>query len=462
MNRSRFLATLIVFLAVTAAAIAQTPKYVIYFIGDGMGCNQVYATQAYNKAMGLEPVNFYSFPVRALITTYSASSLVTDSSAAGTALSTGTKIKNGVCGIDMAGNILKTVSEYAQEKGIGTGVATTVGINHATPAAFYGHTQSRADYDILSQQLIDSKMDFAAGASFIKGKGSELAPKDWVAKAENAGIKVFYGKDKYKTVKGKRVICLSDNIDVDRLEYAIDRKSGQTELADFTAAGLDYLYTNFSKKGFVFMVEGGKIDYACHAKDAATAVAEVNDLAKSVQLAIDFYNKHPKETLIIVTADHETGGMIIGDSKYEVRPEILANQKVSKDVLTAALHKLSLEMGENITWKAVKNCLSENLGLWTSVPVSADQEKKFTQIFKEVYLDSADASEVNLYSANSKMAVAAVDFLEHSAGVNYTFGSHSGAPLMIYCKGASATSFAGITDNTEVPLTIEKLLKLRK
>ena len=147
---------LTIFAAVMAftAMHAQTPKYVFYFIGDGMGANHAYAAVAYNRAMGQPDPNFWSFPVKGLITTYSASSLVTDSSAAGTALSSGTKIVNGACGIDPEGNWTTSILEIAQTKGWGTGVATSVGVNHATPAAFYGHSKSRNDYDTLSSYRI--------------------------------------------------------------------------------------------------------------------------------------------------------------------------------------------------------------------------------------------------------------------------------------------------------------------
>ena len=137
--------TYLLLLAMLVMGCSSEPKvkYVFYFIGDGMGVNEVIGTNLYNQANGQENVNFTSFPVVNFITTVSANSLVTDSSAAGTALATGVKINNGVVGVDPDGNWTPNLTEWAHAAGFGTGVATSVGVNHATPASFVAHTASR-------------------------------------------------------------------------------------------------------------------------------------------------------------------------------------------------------------------------------------------------------------------------------------------------------------------------------
>ena len=441
-------------------ASAGTPKYVFYFIGDGMGINQVRLTDIYNEALGLEPVNFAGFPVKALVTSHSANSLVTDSSAAGTALSSGEKINNGGMGIRPDGVLTHPLTEYAKAKGYGCGIVTSVGVNHATPSAFYAHSNSRGDLDVLSRQLIESgDVDFAAGSSFLCGRGAPMQPDNWIEAAREAGITVMCGKDEFRSVKGSRVICLGDDYNhQSALPYAIDRKEGDTSLADFTAAAIDYLSTNFSK-GFFLMVEGGKIDYACHANDAATVVHEVNDMCESVALALEFYAKHPDNTLIVVTADHETGGMSIGNGRYECNAGLLAGQKLSKDELSAALSALQREKGDALTWNDVKGLLRDELGFWDTVPVDPRAEKRFTQIFKDSYIDGVNDPEVNLYSVNSRMAAAAIEHLDKMAQVGWVSGSHSGATLAVYVLGAKASEFAGIGDNTHIPQTIRKVAK---
>lgn len=455
-------AILTIFAALMAfvAVQAQTPKYVFYFIGDGMGVNHAYAAVAYNRAMGQPDVNFWNFPVKGLITTYSASSLVTDSSAAGTALSSGTKIVNGACGYAPDGTWTTSILEVAKTKGWGAGVATSVGVNHATPAAFYGHDESRNHYDKLSQQLLDSKLDFAAGSSFLHERHSQLFNDDWIAKAKEAGISVFRGKEEYKKTDG-RVIMLSNAPKAsDDLPYAVDRKPGQTKLADFTEAAIDHLYSHYAKKGFILMVEGGMIDHAAHANDTGGVIGEVNDMAESVQLALDFAAKHPNETLIIVTADHETGGLTMGYGAYEMHPERLAAQKATKDVLSFKI--ISLLQKEDVSWKEVKNVLKEELGLWDTVPVDPRAEKHFTQLYKDAFIDKDIQEDRNLYSSTALLASEAIKYLDNNASnLSWSFGSHSGAPVPIYAYGVKAEAFGSLSDNTDVPKTILKVCKIK-
>ncbi len=455
----RFL-TLVIAVVLTAGAYAQTPKYVFYFIGDGMGANHTHLTNMYNKAVGLPQVNFTAFPVQALITTYSDNSLVTDSSAAGTALSSGVKIPNNWLGVAADSSWTTSIAELAQKKGFGTSVVTSVGVNHATPAAFYGHDASRNSYDVISQQLLDSKIDFAAGSRFLKQRGSALESEDWIAKAREAGINVFCGREQYKPVKGGRVIYLAADQKPDDLVYAVDRREGQTSLRDFTEAAIDYMWTNFSKKGFFLMIEGGMIDHAAHADDAVGVIHEVNDMAQSVQLALDFAAKHPNETLIIVTADHETGGLVMGSGMYEMRPQNYRFAKCSKDGLSAAIAQLRAGAKDRtVSWEEVKQLLSEKLGLWSELPVHPMVERRLTQAYKETFLDKADARERNLYSSNEKFAVEAIKVLDSIAMVSWSFGSHSGAPVMLWVYGAKASEFSNCHDNTDVPKTIARVAR---
>lgn len=445
-----------------AGSFAQTPKYVIYFIGDGMGINQAYLTQQYNRVTspdGTGNLNFMQFPVRTFVSSYCANSLVTDSAAAGTALSSGEKTDSQRLGTRPDGSAMTSILEKAKRSGFGTGVVTSVGISHATPAAFYAHVDNRNSYDQINEQLIASKVDFAAGSTFLTERRSTMKEEDWVKKAKDAGIEVFIGQDEFKQVKGKRVIYLSNSLANHVLPFAIDRKPGDTTLSDFTEGAIDYLYSNF-KKGFFLMVEGGEIDEFGHADDAAGCVAETNDMAKALDIALAFYEKHPKETVIIVTADHETGGLTMGAGQYALTPEVLSNQKVAKDNLTAELKALS-NNGEEVTWSQVKAVLKKSLGFWDTVELTAAEENQLTQAYKEAYLDKTAREERNLYSSNVPLASVAVKILEKKANVTWGFGSHSGAPVPVFVKGASASSFMGISDNTDIPKTIEKIAKYK-
>ena len=181
------------------ASEGAAPKYVFYFIGDGMGVNQVFGAAEYNEATGYGPavINFSQFPVRGFVTTVSASSLVTDSAAAGTALATGVKTYNSAIGLNRDEQPVSNLSEWAKAAGFGTGVATTVGINHATPASFIAHTRVRGNYEDIAVQYMTAPVDFAAGGGFITEKNSGHDAAYFEDMARKAGIAVLHSPQQF-------------------------------------------------------------------------------------------------------------------------------------------------------------------------------------------------------------------------------------------------------------------------
>ena len=458
----------LILLSLLVAGCASKPqvKYVFYFIGDGMGVNEVIGTNLYNGANGLGNVNFTGFPVVNFITTVSANSLVTDSSAAGTALATGVKINNSVVGVDPEGNWTPNLTEWAHAAGFGTGVATSVGVNHATPASFVAHTASRNGYEEISLQMIDSPVDFMAGATFLTDRGSGHDAAYFEHKADSAGIAIFKGPGAIRAMDEidylkPRVLCLSAK-EEDSIPYAIDRKEDDTRLADFTDAGIRYLESRYGKKGFFFMIEGGKIDYAGHGNDAATCFQEVNDMAESVDLALAFLARHPKETLILVTADHETGGLMLGSGRYEMHPDRLARQHASVDAVTDLFRDAFFPEDKPFkapTWDAVKAFFAEQLGFWGEVEVSERVENELKEVYDRTFGKGGDRnlSESNLYSVNYRLVADVIRALDRAAGYQWSFGSHSGSPVGLYVTGACAEEFNAVRDNAEIAPLIAKL-----
>ena len=459
----RIIYLLLLALLVTGCSSEPKVKYVFYFIGDGMGVNEVIGTNLYDQANGQGNVNFTGFPVVNFITTVSANSLVTDSSAAGTALASGTKIDNGVVGVDPDGNWTGNLTEWAHAAGFGTGVATSVGVNHATPASFVAHTASRNGYEEISLQMIDSPVDFMAGATFLTNRGSGHDAAYFEHKADSAGIAIFKGPAAIRgiDVTKPRVLCLSAKAE-DSIPYAIDRKEDDTRLADFTDAGIRYLEARYGKKGFFFMIEGGKVDYAGHGNDAATCFQEVNDMAESVDLALAFLARHPKQTLIVITADHETGGLMLGSGRYEMHPDRLARQHASVDALTDQFRAKFFPEGQPFktpTWDAVKAFFAEEVGMWGDVQVSERVEKDLKDIYDQTFGKGGDRnlSEENLYSSNFQIVADVVRALDRAAGYQWSFGSHSGSPVGLYVTGACAEEFNTVRDNAEIAPLIAKL-----
>ena len=208
----RLITTLTLLLLVVGITTAQRAKYVFYFIGDGLGINHIYGTELYNAAVHPQMPNqgrmsFSTFPLRTYITNHSSSSLVTDSSAAGTALASGVKTVNGYMGVDENLNSAKTIAELAAERGMKVGVATNVGVNHATPSAFFAHDKSRSNYLSLFEQLIASDVDFAAGSTILH-KRSGKTPAELADVAREAGIEVVQDSQSAAKVENKRVMLL--------------------------------------------------------------------------------------------------------------------------------------------------------------------------------------------------------------------------------------------------------------
>ena len=456
---------------------AETPpvKYVFYVIGDGMGVNEVIGAEEYNAGTGYGPaeINFFHFPVRGFVTTYSGNSLVTDSAAGGTALASGRKTYNSAISVDMDGKPVSVLTEWAKAAGYGTGVATNVGVNHATPACFIAHTARRQNYeDIATQYIGNPNVDFAAGGGFLVERNSGHDPAFFEAQARAAGISVLHGPAEFTDVASipGRVLCLSGKSQGD-LPYRVDRKEDDTRLSDFVDAGIRYLDAHFGDKGFFFMIEGGKVDYGGHANDAAACFQEVTDLAETMDVILVFCEKHPDESLIVVTADHETGGLMLGAGAYEMHPERMAGQKMSTDALSAKFRRAFFPDPENgrpprvtadyvpPTWEQVQAFFKENLGLWDTVEVSERAEASLKATYERTFGAHGDRENnvANLYSVNTRIVTEAVSVLNRAAGYSWSYGSHSGSPVGLYAWGKCAEVFGSVRDNTGISVAIAAL-----
>ncbi len=276
-------------------------KQVILIIGDGMGAEQAKAAGYY--AHGQEGLlSFEQFPAMTTQTTHSASSSVTDSAASASAMATGKKVDNGVLSMEIpgSGNALRTVLEIAQEQGKATGLVTTTFSVHATPAAFASHVPSRSNYDdIASQYMHTSRPDvlFAGGNDTLS-----------VAMAEDAGYLSATDKTSLENLSYIPDAKYFGYFGNTHLPYMYDGMGTLPELSDMTRKALDVLEE--ADEGFFLMIEGGRIDHAGHNQDLVRNIHEVLELADTVEYVIDWAVTHP-DTLVIVTADHETGGLSV-------------------------------------------------------------------------------------------------------------------------------------------------------
>lgn len=455
---------LMLFMLLAVVAQAQQAKYVFYFIGDGMGLNQVNTTEMYlgeqQGRIGTEPLCFASFPVAGMATTFSASNSITDSAAGGTALATGVKTYNGAIGVDADKERVMSVAERAKRAGKKVGVTTSVSVDHATPAAFYGHQPDRSMYYEIALQLPEAGFDFYAGSGFLKPARTfdkKDAPSIYPI-IEQAGYTIARGIDEYQAKAGdadKMVLIQKDGTDASSLPYAIDRNEGDLTLAQITESAIDFLSRD-NKKGFFLMVEGGKIDWACHSNDPATMVKEVIDMDNAVRVAYEFYKKHPKETLIVITADHETGGLGLGNSNYTLNLKSLDCQKQSVDLLSRALTDLRKAKGNKATWEDVKALLTERMGFWGELTPTWEQEKMLRDEFESSFVRNKVVFEESLYSKTEPLAAVAKKVLSQMSKLGWTTGSHSAEYVPVFAVGAGSKLFMGKMDNTDIPKRIAK------
>jgi len=338
-----------------AAVDSSSPpaKYVFLFIGDGMGLSHVAAAEVFLAAssdrIGNAELSFTRFAAQGLVSTFSANSYITCSAAAGTALSAGYKTNNGMVCVGPQGQKYKSITYTLKDAGYKIGIATNVSINHATPAVFYAVEESRENYYAIARQLAPSGFDFFAGSGFLQPSGKDGNDESVFAQIEKYGYAVVRtpGELKKAPASQKLILLQEESRSQQGLTSAADRtgKDGWT-LVDFTKTGIDRLD---GSRGFFFMVEGGQIDWAAHVNDAGCVVYEVLDFADAVEIAVEFYRKRPDETLIVVTADHATGGLAlgVGSIPYELKPELLnaRNGGGNKTMTEAEIAALNAEAG---------------------------------------------------------------------------------------------------------------------
>jgi len=437
-------------------------KYVFYFIGDGMGVNQVNATETYLGALegriGISELCFPGFPYVGLVNTQSATNGVTDSAAAGTALASGNKTKNGTLGLlaDLETPVT-SIAKWAQEKGAAVGITTSVTVDHATPGAFYAHVASRGQAYDIGRQLIESGYDFFAGSDFTSPKNPAGNGDDLYQQARNAGYEIVKGYRQYqkKAAKADRMILFqsdeANKADHYSLPYAIDRSKSDLALADITRAAINFLTRKQQEKqGFFLMVEGGKIDMACHANDPATFIHEVVDMDDAVKVAYEFYQQHPDETLIVITADHETGGLVLGRGSYELHLDRLRYADMSIARLGKALHSLHDQYGSKYSLDTVKKFLKDNFGLWDKITLTDQQTQRIETAFNHIMEGKGKDSE-SLYQKDDELAATVRSVLNEVSGVSWASGGHSNGYVPVYAIGVGAENFTGRMDNTELP-----------
>ncbi len=466
------------------------PKYIFLFIGDGMSYPQVQATNYYLNAMeddgdeiltSESKLNMMKFPVAGSAQTYDSTSFCPDSASTATSISTGHKTYSGTINMDeKMETSYETIAEKLKKQlGYKVGILSSVNLNHATPAAFYAHQASRNNYYEIGEEMIASDFDYFAGGGLKKTTGAEGDKKDLYELACEAGYKVVKTQAEAEALTaedGKTIVIDETLADDDAMSYDMDLEEGEWGLADYVEKGIEVLD---NENGFFMMCEGGKIDWACHANDAAATITDTVAMDDAVGKAVEFYNEHPDETLILVTGDHETGGLTIGfaGTDYDTFLSNISNQKISYakfDSDYVAGYK------ENKTdFDTVMADVTELFGL--QAPVSEEEktnqadskdehpesEDKGSLVLTEYEYDKLKAAyeetmsrtgeeeefgqeEYVLYGSYEPLTVTITHILNNKSGINFGSYAHTGLPVEVFAMGVGQEQFDGYYDNTDI------------
>ncbi|MBU3803634.1 MAG: alkaline phosphatase [Candidatus Cellulosilyticum pullistercoris] len=465
----------------------KTPKYIFLFIGDGMSYPQIQSASYYlganesNGGVQTQKLSFMNFPVAGSAQTYDSTSFCPDSASTATSISTGNKTYSGTINMDTSKTVkYETIAEQLKEQlGYKIGILTTVNLNHATPAAFYAHQASRSNYYEIGQEMIASNFDYFAGGALLKPTGKNEDKTSIYDLAKASGYKVITTQKEAENLTatdGKAIVIAEQLADSDSLSYSIDAESNEWTLSDYVAKGIEVLD---NEKGFFMMVEGGKIDWACHANDAGSSINDTIALSSAVDEAIKFYNEHPDETLILVTGDHETGGLTIGyaGTNYDTYLTNLNNQKISYAKFDS--NYVANYKANQTDFNDVLKDIKKEFGLLTSNDQEALLAKNANLVLTDYELNQLmkayertltkgtskqnemTQEEYALYGTYEPLTVTITHLLNNKSGISFSSYSHTGLPVPVFAVGVGSELFEGYYDNTDIYNNLATLTKVK-
>ncbi|WP_377890661.1 alkaline phosphatase [Alkalihalobacillus sp. R86527] len=411
---------------------------VIFLIGDGMG--PVYNT-AYRSFMDdkstpyMEETAFDEYLVGQQQTySWDKEESVTDSAAAGTSMAAGIKTYNGAISVDTEKEEVETVLEKAKKDSKATGLVSTSQVNHATPAAFGAHDESRHNYNDIADDYYDEMINGEHKVDVILGGGTqyfEREDRDLAGDFQKDGYSYVTNKEDLMNDKNDQIVGLFAPKGMDKM---IDRDENTPSLSDMTTTALDRLSQD--EDGFFLMVEGSQIDWAGHDNDAVAAMSEMQDFEQAYKEAIEFAKKD-KHTLVVTTADHSTGGITMGrDGEYKWNPAPLKAAKRTPDFMAAQIAE-----GADVE-ETLNNYIDLDL---TEEEINSVKEATKAEKDKTTEIDNAIEKIFDLRS-----------------GTGWTTGGHTGVDVNVYAYGPKSENFIGLHDNTETGQMVIDLLSEQK
>jgi alkaline phosphatase len=472
-----FVILFVFFISLPVARAQEHPsrnaaKYVFLFIGDGMGLAQVNAAEAFSASVTGDNIAgglaMTGMPVTGFVQTTAENRYITGSAAAGTALATGFKTSINTVGMNAdRTQSLKSIAKVARENGLKVGILTNVSINHATPAAFYASRPDRNDYYEIAMQLPESGFDLFGYGGLKHQTGKNSDQPDALGFAQQKGYTLVEGKKAFmglQQLPGK-IIVMNARLDAEdaSVPFVIDQQGDDMLLSEVVTKSIELLY---SPDGFFLMVEGGLIDWACHSNDAATTIREVLDFDKAIGKALEFQKRHPEETLVIVTADHETGGMSLGTAlrKYDSDWKLLEHQKVSVNILKQDIAAFKKACQGSCQLEKLLPLITAKTGLGRQIPLTDFDKIQLQMAFRASMFNQmpfqGKESNYLLYGDEDPLAVTLVKMTGQKAGIGWTSWSHTGIPVPVWAQGRGQEMFGGYIDNTGIPARILQAMGL--
>jgi alkaline phosphatase len=443
----------------------EKAKYVFYFIADGLGLSHISQTESYlaettDLDYSRPRLNMTQMEHVGLTRTHAQNRLITGSAAAGTALATGHKTSINTVG--MAADKqrpIQSIAISAKKAGMKVGIMSSVMINHATPAAFYAHVPERNHYYEIGLQIGETNIDFFGGGGLADMNGKESDKESLTDILSGKGITIINDNAVFLNLKNidNQLIYTHSRLDATQaMPFALDKNENDLSLSQIVSKSIELLD---NPHGFFIMVEGGKIDWANHANDAAASIQDIIDFDNAIGAALDFYKKNPENTLIVVCSDHETGGLSLGNKKhsYESKPSLLKHQKVSLDSLSLVLINYQKVKKARSNFSEVQDTLKKYLGLGIDEMQLSKEELK---TLREQFEKGLGKNQIDDKNGTHKLAVVAMRILNNKAGIAWGTGSHTSQPTLVFATGAGSYLFQGYYDNTDLARKIAKVMQI--
>lgn len=439
------LALIALALSVAVNAAPEPRPNIIFLVGDGMGVAYTSAYRLYQDDLAtpeLDKTVFDEMLVGMASTHPDNYSLVTDSAAAATALATGVKTFNGAIGVNSQRTPVLSVLDMAKALGYLTGIAVTCQVNHATPAAFIAHADSRHSYDSIADQYLDLRINGKPKVDLILGGGREFfirKDRNLIKEFEALGYSYQDDLKNIKAIKKLPAIGLFSNA---AMEPALESES-PFRLAVMTEKALSLLQPeapqNTQTKPFFLMLEASQIDWCGHANDIACAMGEMRDMAATMKIIKMFIDKNPN-TLFVTTADHSTGGLSIGvKGQYQWNAAVVRNVKATAPKIARKL------LASKNNWKHEWQAL-------TRIQLADDEQKTL-----DAFITQADENNAEIVISQVTLQVLA--YIDKYSATGWTTKGHTGEDVQVFSYGKGRADFGGAMDNTDIAKKLMEYLK---